>query len=88
MLESVKIGQRIYKSGHEVLNLALLRLSEEFCHRHPRLWEISSLRLVERCDAVICLDNLEQHNALISVCMQENIPVFTSFDEWLNTLSD
>lgn len=86
--ESLRIAQRVYKTGHEVLNLDLIHCHEAIIHRTAQSWEQTYTRLCKLADAVIVFRGLEQANPLTAELMQENIPVFLSFEEWLTTLSD
>lgn len=86
--ESLRIAQRVYKTGHEVLNLDLIHFHEAIIHRTAQSWEQTYERLTQFCDAVILFRGLEQANTLTALLMQENIPVFLSFEEWFATLSD
>jgi len=87
--ESIKIAQRIYKLGHEVINLDLIHFHDHFVHRKPPQWEHSYENLAGLCDGgIIIFDGLEEFNTLTAHCMTQNIPVFTSFEDWFNTLED
>lgn len=84
--ESIKIAQRIYKSGHEAINLNLIHVHDQIVHRKPLQWEQSYERMVSLSDGLIIFQGLEEFNTLSAFCMAENIPVFTSFEEWYDTL--
>lgn len=80
--ESIKLAQRLYKLGHEPLNLCLIHLHDQIVCRSARKWEQSYEHLVVLCDAVIIFHGLESYNTLTAYCMEHNIPVFTSFEEF------
>lgn len=86
--DAIKLAQRIYKTGHEALNLPLIHMHNHFVLRKEEQWEQTYQHLVSLADAVIIFAGMEHFNRLTSHCMQHNIPVFSSFEEWYNSLPD
>lgn len=72
--ESIKLAQRLYKLGHEPINLCLIHLHDQIVPRTARKWETSFEHLVQLCDSVIIFAGLESFNTLAAFCMEHNIP--------------